>query len=300
MRERNTIGLVLEGGGMRGVYTGGVLERMMEQNLYFPYVIAVSAGACNAVSYLARQHGRNRRVTIDYIGRKEYLSFRNWVKSGSMFGMDFIFNRIPNEIDPLDYDTLFRMQESFVMVTTDPESGRPAYFADDVWRRDRDAFMTIIKASSSLPFFAPPVEVDGRLQFDGGVADPIPVRKAIDDGCERVVVVLTKDVSYRIKPFRQRRLASWIYRRYPQLVEAMERREQVYNDTMAYVRRLEAEGRAFVIQPSSLIPVKRMEKDPRMLEQLYSLGQADSERTMGRLMDWIEPSVGSSADQPVG
>lgn len=283
----NNVGLVLEGGGMRGVYTGGVLERFIEEDLYFPYTIGVSAGACNAVSYLSKQRGRNRRVTIDYVGRPDYLSLRNWLRTGSMFGWDLIFDRLPNELDPLDYEALFAAPGRLVVATTDPETGEPAYYGDDVWRRDRATFSAVVRASSSLPFFAPPVEVEGRLQFDGGVADPIPVRRALADGCQRVVVVLTKDADYRIKPFRQRRLAAWVYRRYPRLVEAMERRERVYNDAMALIRRLEAEGRAFVVQPSVRVPVKRMEKDRAVLERLYALGEADAARLLPRLRAWL-------------
>ncbi|WP_309118393.1 patatin family protein [Paenibacillus sp.] len=281
------LGLVLEGGGMRGVYTGGVLERFMEDDLYFPYVIGVSAGACNAVSYLSRQRGRNRRVTIDYVGHPEYLSIRNWIRKGSMFGMDFIFDRIPNEIDLLDYETLFKIPETFVAGTTDPETGEASYYANDVWARDKQSFMAVLRASSSLPFFSPPVNVGGKPMYDGGVADPIPVRKALEDGCDRVVVVLTKDATYRIKPFKRKRLAGWIYRKYPKLVEAMVRRERVYNDTMALVRQLEAEGRAFVVQPSKALPVGRMEKDQSLLGSLYELGEADAEAAREKLRSWI-------------
>ncbi len=291
VRMEEKLGLILEGGGMRGVYTGGLLERFMQDDLYFPYVIGVSAGACNAVSYLSRQRGRNRRVTIDYVGHPEYLSVRNWIRRGSMFGMDFIFDRIPNELDPLDYETLFAIRETFVVGTTDPETGEPAYYGNDAWARDKSTFSAVLRASSSLPFFSPPVLVDGKLLFDGGVADPIPVRRALEDGCDRVVVVLTKDASYRIKPFKRRRLAGWIYRRYPKLVEAMERRERVYNDSMALVRRLEAEGRAFVVQPSQKLPVGRMEKDQALLQQLFALGEADADALRGRLRAWLETGV---------
>jgi predicted patatin/cPLA2 family phospholipase len=267
----------------------------MEDALYFPYVIGVSAGACNAVSYLSRQRERNRRVTIDYIDRPEYLSVRNWIRKGSMFGMDFIFDRIPNEIDPLDYETLFAIRETFVVGATDPETGEPAYYANDVWARDKATFMAALRASSSLPFFSPPVPVEGRLMFDGGVADPIPVGRALADGCDRVVVVLTKDASYRIKPFKRKRLAAWVYRRYPKLVEAMERRERVYNDNMALVRRLEAEGRAFVVQPSRQLPVGRMEKDKALLRQLYALGESDADALRGKLQAWLEAGVSARA-----
>ncbi|WP_274362301.1 patatin-like phospholipase family protein [Paenibacillus thermotolerans] len=280
-------GLVLEGGGMRGVYTGGVLERFMEWGLYFPYVIGVSAGACNAVSYLSRQRGRNRRVTIDFVDHPEYLSFANWIRKGSVFGMELIFDRIPNELDPLDYEALFASGETFVMGTTDPLTGLPQYYGNEHWRQDQATFSSIIKASSSLPFFAPSVEIAGKRMYDGGVSDPIPVRKALEDGCERLVIVLTKDASYRIKPFKQQRLARILYRHYPGLVDAMIRRERVYNETMELIAELEKEGRAFVIRPSTLVPVKRMERDKSKLEVLYKLGEDDADAAYEPLRQWL-------------
>ncbi|WP_199614406.1 patatin-like phospholipase family protein [Paenibacillus alkalitolerans] len=283
------IGLVLEGGGMRGVYTAGVLERFLERELFFSYVIGVSAGACNAVSYLSRQRGRNRRVTVDFADHPEYISFKNWFKSGSVFGMDLIFDRIPNVIDPLDYDRLFSITETFVMGTTDPVDGKPAYYGNREWTADRSAFAAIIRASSSLPFFAPGVDIGGRLMYDGGVADPIPVRKALDDGCDRVVVVLTKDASYRIKPFRRRRIAQLLYKRYPGLVDAMIRRERVYNETMSLIGQLEQEGRAFVIRPTDKLPVGRMERDKSKLEALYELGLSDTDESFEALDAWMRP-----------
>lgn len=280
-------GLVLEGGGMRGVYTGGVLERFMEWGLFFPYVIGVSAGACNAVSYLSRQPGRNRRVTIDFIDHPDYLSFANWFKKGSVFGMELIFDRIPNELDPLDYETLFAAEETFVMATTDSVTGLSQYYGNEEWRQDKSTFSSIIKASSSLPFFAPAVDIGGQRMYDGGVSDPIPVRKALADGCERLVIVLTKDASYRIKPFKRKKLARFIFRRYPGLVEAMTRREQVYNETLELVTALEREGRAFVIRPSTIVPVKRLERDKSKLETLYKLGEHDADEAYDGLQQWL-------------
>jgi predicted patatin/cPLA2 family phospholipase len=285
--QEEKIGLVLEGGGMRGVYTGGVLETFLEEKLFFPYVIGVSAGACSAVSYLTRQRGRNRRVTVDMAAHPEYLGLRSLVKTGSYFGYKFIFEKIPNELDPLDYDALFAAKERFVMVATDPVSGKPVYFGDEVWRKNRDVFTAVIKASSSLPFIARAVNVEGRLLYDGGITDPIPVRKALADGCERVVVVLTKYASYRVKPFRQRRTARWVYRRYPRFIEALERRDQVYNETIAFLEKLEEEGRAFIIRPSQLLPAGRTERDTAKLEALYKLGESDAAELMPRLREWI-------------
>ena len=287
MIQEGKIGLVLEGGGMRGVYTAGVLEKFLENGLFFPYVIGVSAGACCAVSYLSRQRGRNRRVTVGMAAHPDYLGWRSLVKTGSYFGLKFIFEKIPNELDPLDFDALFAARERFVIATTDPESGKPLYFGDDVWRKSRDVFTAVLKASSSLPFISRPVDVEGRKLFDGGVADPIPVRKALADGCERVVVVLTKHASYRIKPFRRLRTARLMYPRYPRLVEALARRAQVYNDTLALLKRLEEEGRAFVVRPSQLLPVGRMERDTAKLQALYELGESDAAALLPDLRAWL-------------
>jgi predicted patatin/cPLA2 family phospholipase len=281
------VGLVLEGGGMRGVYTAGVLERFMEQDVYFPYVIGVSAGACNAVSYLSRQRGRNRRVMIDASAHPEYISFKNWIKRGSIFGMDLIFDRLPNELDPLDYDRLFSIEETLVVGTTNPDNGKPMYYYNQEWTGNRSLFSAILQASSSLPFFSKGTVINSALMYDGGVADPIPVRKALDDGCDRLVVILTKDESYRIKPFRHRWLADRIYRKYPPLIEAMQRREQVYNESVSLIERLKSEGRAYVIRPSSLLPVRRIERDHEKLESLYTLGLHDANAELPSLREWL-------------
>ncbi len=153
------VGLVLEGGGMRGVYTAGILEYFMEQNIYFPYVIGVSAGACMAASYLSRQMGRNRTVNIDFVNHPNYLSFRNFLRNKQLFGMDFIFDEIPNKHVPYDYESFYQSKEEFVVGTTDCESGQPVYFKKDDYGND---MLKIIRASSSLPFVAPIIEFKGK------------------------------------------------------------------------------------------------------------------------------------------
>ncbi len=188
------IGLVLEGGGMRGVYTAGVLEYFMEQDLYFPYVVGVSAGACNAVSYISKQPGRNKKVTIGYIRDHRYLSYRNLFRHKSIFGMDFIFNELPNKLVPFDYDAFYNSPQQFAIGTTDAHTGEPIYYTKHQLMQQT---MPIVQASSSLPFVATPIHYEGRTLFDGGLVDPIPVKKSLADGNKKHIIVLTKEQGYR-------------------------------------------------------------------------------------------------------
>ncbi|HZG70764.1 MAG TPA: patatin family protein, partial [Chondromyces sp.] len=175
----NSTGLVLEGGGMRGLYTAGVLEYFLENDIEFPYVIGVSAGACMAASYLSKQLGRNAKVNIGYANDRKYLSFRNLIKNGELFGMDYLFNKIPNELVPFDYKAFEDNPSEFVIGTTDCKTGEPVYFSRKEYQAD---VLTPIRASSSLPFMAPIVSFQGFDLLDGGLSDPVPLKKAEQDG----------------------------------------------------------------------------------------------------------------------
>ncbi|CAM3493934.1 patatin family protein [Marinicrinis lubricantis] len=285
------VGLVLEGGGMKGVYTGGVLDWFMEQQIYFPYVIGVSAGACNASSYLSRQPGRNRKVSINYVNDPRYFSYRNLLREGGMFGISFLFDKLPKEMEPFDYDTFRSSNERFVVVTTDAYTGEPVYFEHQEVKRIDCDIMEAIKASMSLPFISKAVRIGDQLLFDGGVSDPIPVEKALQDGNQKVVVVLTKDESYRIKPFTKQRMAKMIYPKYKGLVQALIRRAEVYNRTMDLIQQLEQEGKVFVIRPSRKVEVGRIDKDQPKLEQLYEQGYEDAKSLSDQMLKWIHSSV---------
>ncbi|MFD2673159.1 patatin-like phospholipase family protein [Marinicrinis sediminis] len=285
------IGLMLEGGGMRGVYTSGVLEKFMERELQFPYVIGVSAGACNASSYLAKQRGRNRNTTIKYIRDPRYISYRNLFKERSLFGMRFLFDVLPNQLEPFDFDTFLSNPQQFVVVTTDAYTGNPVYIDKEQAAREGWSMMDVIKASSSLPFIAPPVQIGTQTLFDGGIADPLPIEKALEDGNERVVVVSTKDETYQIKPFRKHRVARLRYPNYPGLREALRERALRYNRAMDRILELEKEGRVFLFRPSAVIPVARLERDEAPLEQLYQLGMSDVDRQWEKMMDWMHQPV---------
>ncbi|MEW9698712.1 patatin family protein [Paenibacillus sp. SI8] len=278
------IGLVLEGGGMRGVYTAGVLEYFMEQDWYFPYVVGVSAGACNAVSYIAKQRGRNKQVTIGYIGDYRYLSYRNLFRYKSIFGMDFIFNVLPNELVPFDYDTFYNSSQQFAIGTTDAHTGKAVYYTKHQLMQNT---MPIVQASSSLPFVATPIHYEGRTLFDGGLVDPIPVQKSLSDGNKKHVIILTKEKGYRKRPFKQRWLAKSFYPQYDGLVDVLVNRSEIYNGTLEMIDTMEREGSAIVIRPSTKVVVGRMEKDPLKLEALHELGYEDARRMGDQIKEWL-------------
>lgn len=270
-------GLVLEGGGMRGLYTAGVLEYFMKEDLYFPYVIGVSAGACMAASYLSRQPGRNKAVNIDFAEDKRYLSLRNYLKKRELFGMDFLFDEIPNKLVPFDIDTYKNSPEQLIIGATDCDLGEPVYYRKD---EHGDHLLTLLRASSSLPFVAPTVAYDNRFLLDGGIIDPIPVKKAQQDGNQRTVIIMTKPAGYFKRPSR---LGSFFtYKRHPKINELLAIRHKRYNDTLSYIKAEEQKGNVFVIQPSVAMPVGRVEKNKVKLQALYELGWQDAKNQYKR------------------
>ncbi|PGZ95300.1 patatin family protein [Bacillus pseudomycoides] len=277
-------GLVLEGGGMRGVYTAGVLEYFMENDLYFPYVIGVSAGACNAASYLSRQKERNKTVNIEYVTHPRYLSYKNFWKKRQLFDMDFIFHEIPTQHVPFDFETYFNNEQRFLVGTTDCETGQPTYF--EKGRTQKEA-LTLLQASSSLPFVAPVVEFGGKKLLDGGISDPIPVRKAQVDGYQKSVVVLTRNKGYAKKKSKFGWIATKFYKKYPNLVNTMLTRYEVYNETLHYIEKEEAAGNVFVIRPTDQLEVDRMEKNPEKLQRLYEQGFKDAEKMHEGLLQFL-------------
>ena len=278
-------GLILEGGGMRGVYTAGVLEYFMEKNLYFPYVIGVSAGACHATSYLSRQQGRNRAVTIDYLSHPDYISIKNLLFKKELFGMDLIFDHIPNNLVPFDFDSFHIGKEKFVIGTTDCHTGQAVYLEKNGTPSD---ILSIVRASSSLPFMAKPVQFNGRTLMDGGIADPIPLQKALADGVGKAVIILTKQKGYRKKKSFFTKGYRYFYKEFPGLNNALEIRWKRYNDTLELIERLENEGKVFVIRPSNDHDVSRAERDIARLENLHSQGYEDVCAVYGELSNWLK------------
>ena len=274
MKQRSNIGLVLEGGGMRGVFTSGVLDAFMKHSLYFPYVVAVSAGACNGLSYMSRQPRRARYSNIDMLQKYGYISLKNLLTQGSIFDPNILYDRFPNEIVPFDYDAYLNNPATFEMVTTNCLTGRAEYLSE---KRDAARMTAIAKASSSLPYVAQITEVDGVPMLDGGITDSIPVVRAIDMGYSPNVVVLTRNRGFRsAEPdFKVPRL---FYKEYPRLRVALSHHVEAYNQQLELIERMEDWGEVIVIRPQRPMEVDRLCRDTAKLERLYEEGFAEGER----------------------
>jgi predicted patatin/cPLA2 family phospholipase len=279
----DNIGLVLEGGGMRGLYTCGVLECFMKNNLYFKYVIGVSAGACNAVSYISKQPGRNEKVIINYVKDWRYMSLRNLIKSKSYFGMDFIFDEIPNKHVSFDYEAFRNSPCNFLVGATDCETGKPIYLK----KGEIGEKFQALRASASLPMLSPIVNYKGYKLLDGGISDSIPITKSIQDGNSKNIIVLTRNKGYRKKPGKFTGLIKFAYKKYPHLIETMLNRYNVYNQTLDYIEQLEKAGKALIIRPSKALDVGRLEKDPKKLYSLLQNGYVDTETTYNKILNFV-------------
>lgn len=266
--------LVLEGGGMRGVFTSGVLDAFMKHDLTFPYIVAVSAGACNGMSYVSHQPRRARISNIDYLARYKYIGLRHLVTQGCIFDRELLYDKFPNQYLPFDFDTFFSSPMTFEMVTTNCLTGQPMYLSE---RHDRQRALDIVRASSSLPYVSKIVDVDGIPMLDGGIVDSIPLQHAIDMGHPTNVLVLTRNRGYR-DTGKDMKIPRFIYRKYPRLRVALSRRLAAYNAQLEFVEHMEDEGRVICIRPERPMEVDRIEKDIAKLERLYEEGFALGER----------------------
>lgn len=241
----------------------------MEQDFYFPYVLGVSAGACNAVDYVSKQAGRTRDCMIVKEKQYDYLRFKNLVTKHSLFDMDMIFDRYPNEIYPFDFDTYFNSEMECELVVTNCNTGLPEYLDE---RKDRSRLLNIIRASSSVPLGSPVVEIDSQPYLDGGLADSIPLIHSLRKGHKKNVVILTRNMGYRkTAPSKSRSLYIAAYKKYPNLVRTILNRHKVYNKILNYIEKWEEEGKVFVVRPM-VRPVSRTERNSSSLTRFYEHG----------------------------
>lgn len=271
--------LVLEGGGLRGVFTCGVLDCFMDHGIRFPFTVGVSAGACNGLSYMSGQRGRAKASNINLMDQHHYVGLKYLFTQRCIMDFKLLFEDFPERIIPYDYESYFSNPDRFVMVTTNCLTGKAEYFEE---KSSSKRVMDIVRASSSLPFVSPITYVDGVPMLDGGIADSIPVEYAISQGYNNLVVVLTRNKGYRKKNSKMR-IAKAFYHKYPQLQKALSERNAVYNRTMDMIERMEEEGRLTVIRPIKPIEVGRMEKDTAKLRALYNEGYELA-------MNWISRS----------
>lgn len=261
-------GLVLEGGGMRGVFTCGVLDNFMDRGIRFPYTIGVSAGACNGLSYMSGQRGRAKFSNIDLLDKYHYIGFRHLITKGSIMDFNLLFEEFPTHIIPYDYERYAKCVERYEMVTTDCATGQACYFEE---KNDPKRIIDIVRASSSLPYVCHIAKVDGREMLDGGIADSLPIGRARDLGYDNNVVVLTRNKGYR-KSDKPSFVPPFAYRKYPALRDALRRRNMEYNKQIALVEELEERGEIVVIRPERPIEVGRMERSIKRLTALYDEG----------------------------
>ena len=277
-------GLVVEGGGMRGVYTAGVLDYFMEKNLYFDDCYGVSAGACHISSYVSKQIGRSIKVTLDYINDKRYCSVNSLIKTGDMFGVEMLYDLIPNKLELYDYDTFNKFKGNFYSVVTNCKTGKAEYIKIKDMKKD----IIAVRASSSLPLLSRIVEINGKEYLDGGITDSIPIKKSIKDGHKKNVVILTRDKTYRKSKPKFLSFFKLKYKKYHKLVKEIENRYKMYNETLDFIEEEKAKNKVFIIQPKLPVKISRIEKDKDKLKALYNQGYEDAKEIYEDLMKFLE------------
>ncbi len=279
-------GLVLEGGGMKGIYTAGALDFFLDKGIEFSSVYGVSAGACHMCSYLSKQRGRARDVSLDYLHTKEYCGLRSLLTTGDLFNAKVCYELIPDYLNPYDYEAFERYEGKAYAVVTNIVTGCPEYM------RIRDARKDIIcvRASASLPLVSRNVQIGGNLYLDGGMSDSIPIGKSIMDGNQKNVVIMTKEEGFRRKQDSDMNLAliKARYWKYPKVYELMKDRYLSYNHTLDYLEKQAEAGKAFVIRPSVQSDVGRIEKDEEKLKRLYEQGYEETAAQYEQLMNYLE------------
>ncbi len=285
-------GLVLEGGAMRGLFTAGVMDVMMEAGITFDGIIGVSAGSSFGCNYKSHQPGRVLRYNLRYGKDPRYMGLRSLLTTGDLVGAEFAYHTLPLELDIFDIEQFEKDATEFYLVCTDVHTGEPVYYRMDKVNRTS---LEWLRASASMPVVTRPVKVDGHEMLDGGISDSIPLKYFQDIGYGRNVVVLTQPRDYMKKPAK-----GWLFRlllrRYPRIAEAMARRHEMYNAQLEYVREEAAKGDTFVIAPSRPLPIGRVEMNPEKMKLVYSMGRETATALLPRLKEFLSHSTpGTSA-----
>ena len=275
--------LVLEGGGLRGIYTAGVLDSLQKEDVKVDAVIGVSMGALVGINYISNQPGRALRINLNYCKDKNYIGLYTLLKTGNIVNKDLAYYEIPEKIDPFDNDTFKKAQVDYYCTVTNIETGKAEY----IKIKDAMKETEVLRASSSLPAVSKSIELDGKKYLDGGIADSIPVEKALEMGFDRVIVVLTRPITYRKKPSKQK-LVSRLYRKYPEFVKCLRTRNDRYNETVKRIIELEKDNKIFVIRPSIGIPIKRIEHNKEIIQKQYDLGVTDFKERKEALLDYLK------------
>ncbi len=273
--------LILEGGAMRGLYSAGVLDVFMQNNINIDVIYGVSAGALFGLNYKSRQIGRALRYNLKYAHEKNYMGLYSLVTTGNIMNEDFCFKKLVYELDKLDFETYQKNPVEFYAVVTNLQTGKPEYIKIDDAQKDMEYF----RASGSMPFVSKPVEINRNMYLDGAMSDAVPFKKVLETDCEKIIVVLTRPLGYRKKksylPYKL------IYGKFPDLVETAKNYYKEYNKTMDLIEKYESEDKIVVLRPSKFINVKRVEKDKNKLQSIYDLGVSDSLAKLDKIKEYI-------------
>ena len=276
-------GLVLEGGAMRGMYTSGVLDAFLDEKIEFDDIIGVSAGTLFGVNFLSKQRGRAIRYNKRFSKKLNYMGLFSLITSKNIINKKFAFYEVPFKLDVFDNEEYKKSNTNFYATVTNVETGKPEYILlKDVFKQ-----MELLRATSAMPFVSEIVEVDGKKYLDGGVSDSIPFEKCISMGCDKTVVILTRDINYRKKPHSDK-IYKMFYKKYPEFIKVSSNRYKVYNESVEKLIDLEEKGEVFVIRPSEPIGIGRLEKDPQKLQSVYELGFNDAKKNIEKLKKYLE------------
>lgn len=259
--------LILEGGTLRPIFSAGVMDALLDNNITFPYCIGVSAGITNGVSYISQQKGRNLEVVTKYRNDKRYLGYRNFLKCKSLFGLDFVFDEIPNKLIPFDMDTYKKYPGKVLVGVTNAKTGKTEYLDG----KNLDDKATMLRATCALPIFFPVIKIDGNEYYDGGICDPIPIKKAIQDGNDKHLIILTQPKGYKKELSKKNIIvAKLLNSKYPKLKDALLNRHDNYNEIVRFCEELESQGKALILRPE--FSLESFEKDVNKLKANYNHG----------------------------
>lgn len=277
-------GIIFEGGGMRGAYTAGIIDALLEHDMNFEYCYGISSGATHATTYLSKQRGRAIQIVTDYIKDKRYFSIKNLIKTGNLFNVDFIYDTIPHELNPYDYETAKNNPAKFFVGVINMETSKGEFLrVNDI----EEEYMKVC-ASMSLPLIANMVEIDGQRYLDGGISDSLPIQRSINDGNKKSVLVLTQDATYRKKLDKILPLVAIKYRKFPGFVHMVKTRHIRYNASLDQIAEEEKAGRAFVLRPKKPVKIGRLELNRKKMLALYREGYEDGIEAMPRLKAFLE------------
>lgn len=285
MTEKIQTGLVLEGGAMRGMFTSGILDCWMDHDVRVDGIMGVSAGAVFGCNLKSGQRGRAIRYNKKYCNDSRYVSFKNLVRSGDIYDAEFCYHELPYKLDVMDWETFCNDPAEFYVTCTDVETGEAVYH---LCGEDEAEELEWFRASASMPLVSRVVEIGGKKLLDGGIADSIPLKAMEDLGYGRNIVILTQPEGFLKKPNEMLPVARVLLHKYPKLLQAMAIRHEVYNDTVAYVRRQEAAGKALILCPDEALGVSRTEKDPDKLQAIWELGYAKGEQTLEQVRTFLK------------